>query len=85
MALSPRGKKGCPEFLLAISEDFPGSSTLSKEIHLALLAFQQMFFFFVLEEHKCSVELLIIAYSEFFSMLSFSLRNMLLKITLRLQ
>lgn len=58
---------------------------LSREIHLAVFAFQQMIFLFVLEEHKCNVELLITVYWEIFSMLLFSLRNILMKITLRLQ
>lgn len=67
------------------SEDFSGSSTLSKKIHLGTVSLSVAVFLFVLEEHKCDVELLITAYWEFFSMLSFSLKNMLMKITLRLQ
>lgn len=85
MGPSPKGDKGCPESWLTISEDFPGSSMLSKEIHLAAVCLSADDFLFVLEEHKCNLGLLITAYWEFFSMLSFSLRNILMKIMLRLQ
>lgn len=45
------------------SEDFSGSSTLSKKIHLATVSLSVTVFHFVLEEHKCDVELLILLYA----------------------
>lgn len=85
MAPSPRVGTGSPESWPTISEDFLGSSTWPKEINLATVCLSADVFLFILEEHKRNVELLITAYWEFFSTLSFSLRNMLMKIILRLQ
>jgi len=86
MAPSPKAERRCPESQLTMSEGFPGSSMLSKEIHLATVGLSADDFLFGLEEYTYDVEQLITAYLEFFSMLSFSLRKiMFMKTTLRLQ
>lgn len=51
------------------------SYTLSKQILLATVSLLADVFLFILEEHKCSGELLITAYCEAFSTLSFSFKK----------